>query len=174
MKWDLNSNKMQKFTRHELEEFRRDLMLYAQARVGDKALAEDLVQEAFVRYFSRSGSEPVSSPKGYLIRTVYNLSIDHFRSKQIRLAAVASETDKPPDGETSPEQLISESQLQAKFDQAYTALPERQQQIFYMRRMEGHSTAQIASRFNLSRRMVQKYMAQIVLHFQRYLMDDSR
>lgn len=172
----MNSNDKQVFTRYELDDFRHDLLVYAQARVGDEALAEGLVQEAFVRYLSRSGSEPVDSPKGYLLRTVYNLSIDHFRSKRIRLAASESDMDmdKALDGEASPEQLLSESQLRARFDMAYAKLPERLQQIFYMRRMEGSSTAQIASRFNLSRRMVQKYMAQIVLHFQRYLMDDSK
>ncbi|NIB38768.1 sigma-70 family RNA polymerase sigma factor [Pseudomaricurvus alkylphenolicus] len=162
------------FDREELERYRSDLLTYALARVKDRALAEDLVQESYVRLLAKDNPGQIDCLKGYLLRTIYNLSIDHFRSQKIRLMSTdgEAEIEQASGSEGSPEQWLSERELRARFESAYEALPEKQQKIFYFRRMEGQSTEQIASKFNISRRMVQKYMAKIVLHFHSYLQDD--
>ena len=51
---------------------------------GDRALAEDLVHEAFVRMFGRFRDlrEPEAFPR-YLRRTVVNLARSHFRRRRV-------------------------------------------------------------------------------------------
>jgi RNA polymerase sigma-70 factor (sigma-E family) len=52
--------------------------------VGDKHLAEDLVQDAFLRMFGRFRHLRDPGAFGpYLNRTIVNLSRDHFRRRQI-------------------------------------------------------------------------------------------
>jgi RNA polymerase sigma-70 factor (ECF subfamily) len=47
--------------------------------------AEDIVQEAFLRYErTRAGGEEIASPKAYLSAVVTRLAIDHLRSARVR------------------------------------------------------------------------------------------
>ena len=59
------------------------LYRHAYFRVFSKSLAEELVQEAFLRYweYSESGKE-VLNPKAFLYRTLTNLIIDKSRRKK--------------------------------------------------------------------------------------------
>jgi RNA polymerase sigma-70 factor (ECF subfamily) len=59
------------------------LLRLALVLTGDRPLAEDLVQEAFVR-LHRSGATPAAGAElAYLRRTVVNLSHGHHRHQQV-------------------------------------------------------------------------------------------
>jgi RNA polymerase sigma-70 factor (sigma-E family) len=87
------------YRRHGLEAGRLAYLL-----TGDRALAEDLVQEAFVRLSGRlvQYRDPAGFG-GYLFRTVVNLANSHHRRRQVEqryLARVVEPTavaDGPPD-----------------------------------------------------------------------------
>jgi RNA polymerase sigma-70 factor (ECF subfamily) len=64
------------------EELRPYLFAIAYRMLGSVAEAEDLVQEAFVRYHE-AGVEP-ESPKAYLATVTTRLSIDELRSARVR------------------------------------------------------------------------------------------
>jgi RNA polymerase sigma-70 factor (ECF subfamily) len=67
------------------EELRRLMLAIAYRMVGSRAEAEDIVQEAFLRYHREieRGTE-VESPKAYLSAVTTRLSIDHLRSARVR------------------------------------------------------------------------------------------
>ena len=70
--------------RHSFEDLYRahvqDARKIAYLSVGDPALAEDIVQEAFIRVLGRFGDmRKPSSFKSYLLRTVLSLCKNHFR-----------------------------------------------------------------------------------------------
>src|SRR4249920_1490431 len=67
------------------EEFRPLMFSIAYRMLGSATEAEDIVQEAFLR-FHRETSEgtEVDSPKAYLSAITTRLSIDHFRSARVR------------------------------------------------------------------------------------------
>jgi RNA polymerase sigma-70 factor (ECF subfamily) len=67
------------------EELRPLMFSIAYRMVGSASDAEDIVQEAFLRYHreSEAGTE-VESPKAYLATVTTRLSIDHLRSARVR------------------------------------------------------------------------------------------
>lgn len=65
------------------QQYRPLLFSIAYRMLGSVADAEDIVQEAFVRWRQVSGTE-VRSPKSYLSAVVTRLSIDHLRSARVR------------------------------------------------------------------------------------------
>src|SRR5256714_7912858 len=66
---------------------------------GDRALAEDLMQDAFVRMFGRFRDLRNPDAFGaYLRRTIVNLSRSHFRRAKVERAYVAREAGAPRAG----------------------------------------------------------------------------
>lgn len=65
------------------QQYRPLLFSIAYRMLGSVADAEDVVQEAFVRWQQVSGTE-VRSPKSYLSAVVTRLCIDHLRSAKVR------------------------------------------------------------------------------------------
>ncbi len=53
--------------------------------LGSVSEAEDIVQEAFVRYHrAASGDDPIGSPRAFLSTVTTRLAIDHLRSARVR------------------------------------------------------------------------------------------
>jgi RNA polymerase sigma-70 factor (ECF subfamily) len=71
----------------------RELLAFVQRRVGDRALAEDILQDAFVRGLDKAGAIE-DSAIGWLYRVLRNAIIDHRRRQAAaarRLDALAAE-----------------------------------------------------------------------------------
>lgn len=84
--------------------FRPLLFSLAYRMIGSVSEAEDIVQEAFLRYYRASGAGArVDSPKSYLCTVTTRLSIDHLRSARHRRETYI--------GSWLPEPLLAERQL---------------------------------------------------------------
>jgi len=154
-----------------LQILRADIYAFCIARVKDHYLAEEIVQETCVRYLKAWQEGDIENPRGYVFRIAFNLTINHFRKKKIRAIDADMEMDeaKIPGAEVSPEEWLRYKQFRDRFNDLFDDLSDRQQKIFYLRRMEDLTTAEIGQKYNISRRMVQKYMAQIMKHFHKGL-----
>jgi RNA polymerase sigma-70 factor (sigma-E family) len=105
---------------------------------GDRALAEDLVQDAFVRMYGRF--RDLRNPDAfaaYLRRTVVNLARSHFRHLKVERAYVAREGMRP--APASPDLGAREEMWQALL-----RLPERQRTAIVLRYYEDLSEAETA------------------------------
>lgn len=81
----------------------RDFLAYVERRIGDRALAEEILQEAFVKSLDKA-DQVRDSAIGWFYRVLRNAVIDHQRrhtSAARRLEAFAAELDDsaPPMGE---------------------------------------------------------------------------
>jgi RNA polymerase sigma-70 factor, ECF subfamily len=67
-------------------ENRDSLVRYLRHQLGDYAVAEDIAQESFIRFFqARSQGEDVLQPRAWLFRVAHNLLIDYGRKKKPEL-----------------------------------------------------------------------------------------
>jgi RNA polymerase sigma factor (sigma-70 family) len=83
----------------ELVAGRREFLSYVQRRVGDRALAEEIVQDALVKSLDRVG-EIRESAIGWFYRVLHNAIVDHVRRRAAegrKLEAFASELDATAD-----------------------------------------------------------------------------
>ena len=65
-----------------LLENHRAFLSYLQRRVGDRALAEDILQDAFAKVISRPEQAPGDEEiVPWFYRTLRNAAIDHFRRR---------------------------------------------------------------------------------------------
>jgi RNA polymerase sigma-70 factor (sigma-E family) len=107
---------------------------------GDRTVAEDLVQEAFVRFVGRlrflrdpEAFEP------YLRRTIVNLSKNHFRRRAVERAYLEREGPRIEDVSTDPD-VVTYDTLRS----ALLGLPLRQRTALVLRYFEDLPDATIA------------------------------
>jgi RNA polymerase sigma-70 factor (sigma-E family) len=106
---------------------------------GDRALAEDLVQDAFVRMFGRFRDLRNPDAFGaYLRRTIVNLANSHFRRLRVERAYVAREGAAP--APAAPPEIGARDEMW----RALLGLPERQRTAIVLRFYEDLSEAETA------------------------------
>jgi RNA polymerase sigma-70 factor (sigma-E family) len=122
------------YVRHAPEGIRLAFVL-----TGDRALAEDLVQEAFARLVGRLRHLRDPGAFGaYLRRTIVNLATSHFRRRRVERAYL-ERSATAPEAETS-----ANEELDATMHDALLRLPERQRAAIVLRFYEDLSDGQTA------------------------------
>jgi len=152
-------------------EHRGSLVNYANGIVRDRAGAEDVVQEAYLRFSSASGdARPIANPVSYLYRIVRNLALDWVsRSSDGALAGGSTALeDVAQDGPTAEDVLYYRDELRILAD-ALAELPERTRIAFRMYRLEGCTLQQVADRLGVSVVRAHQLVKEAILHAARRL-----
>jgi len=107
---------------------------------GDRAIAEDLVQEAFVRFVARLHSlRDPDAFDAYLRRTIVNLSKNYYRRRALERSDLQHRASQPPPTQEEPD--VSEYQAMRL---ALLGLPARQRAAIVLRYYEDLPESQIA------------------------------
>ena len=75
----------------------RDFLAFLERRVGSRAIAEDILQEAFVRGMGRVNAETDESVIAWFYRTLRNAAIDHHRRHKTAAKALEGFAAETPD-----------------------------------------------------------------------------
>jgi RNA polymerase sigma factor (sigma-70 family) len=156
-------------TRSELTA--RFMELYPELRIrlggklGSRDLADEALNETWLR-LSRDGDlGPVKEPRAYLLRMAVNIAIDRRRAGA-RLAS-AADIDALlalPDSGPGPErEAMARLELQA-LERALQRLTPRRRQILVAVRLEGQSCRDVAEKLGVSRRTVEMELSQALAH----------
>lgn len=110
----------------------------------DLAMAEDLLQETFLRaYLSLASFNAQSRFSTWLYRIAYNLAVDHFRKKRIQICSMEYSDDML--GEDN----LSEWELRRDLALAMKQLSLVQQQALLLCYAEGYSHTQAADKLKM-------------------------
>lgn len=133
---------------------RAALVDYATPIVGDRMRAEDVVQEAYIRFMPAGGraGQAVEQPLAYLYRIVRNLAVDGMRRRAMerRQRDEAPAWWVVPAAPRTPEQDMAHRQTLARVEAALARLPSEMRVAVEMHRFGGHSLREIASRLGVS------------------------
>ena len=94
------------------EDLRPLLFSIAYRMLGSASEAEDIVQEAFLRFHQAAKEEQIDNPKAYLSTITTRLSIDHLRSARVKRESYTGTwlpepllTDQAPDASQHAESI---------------------------------------------------------------------
>ncbi len=130
------------------------LLSYALRLVGDRAAAEDIVQEAFMRLHAHFNE--VREPRPWLYRTVHNLAINQRRQadKIVSLDLPAEENAPPtaelPDTQPLPDEQIARWEGIGLVRLSLETLDERSRELLRLRFREDLSYKEISARTGLT------------------------
>jgi RNA polymerase sigma-70 factor (ECF subfamily) len=134
--------------------YRRELFTIAVALVGDRDLAEDCLQDVFVRLAESAGTVRVASNlKAYLASSIINRARDHVRREAKRAGCVGATPCGCP-GQAqgpartasvpSPAQQLVDDERAAALLKALGQLPDEQREVFVLHAQAGLSFRDIA------------------------------
>ncbi|MBN1420401.1 MAG: RNA polymerase sigma factor [Planctomycetes bacterium] len=145
---------------------------FAYRAIGDRARAEDLAQEAFIRvYRARSRYEPTASFTTWLFTIVNRLCMNEIRSRRREARAIREPFTRPgasvnaavlpgmagrtPD---SPEEALEREERASLVREAILSLPPNQRQAVLLRRYEDLSYEEIARAIGVSVKAVKSLL----------------
>ena len=146
---------------------RSALIDYAQPIVGCRARAEDVVQEAYLRFATateRERPDRILQPVGYLYRIVRNLAVDWARH--------LAQEDRPPSvvmeqvasAAPSPEQATLDRDQLRIVVAALAELPPRTRLAFELHRLQGETFPTIARRLGISVGLTHRLVKDALTH----------
>jgi RNA polymerase sigma-70 factor (ECF subfamily) len=132
-------------------EHRPRVFRFLLASLRDRESAENLTQECFVKaYKARDQFRGAASVSTWLLQIAANLVRDHESAGRLKFwrralkADLADVIDVIPDGQMSPESLLSVKQEVEAIWRAAAKLPERQRTVLLLRFVEDLSLLEIA------------------------------
>ena len=126
--------------------------------VRDRGEAEDLLQEAFVRVWTRAETYDAQAggPLQWIVRVARNCAIDRLRARRVRAAVdapaidvAAVEVAAPGTGIQTPEATVLMGEQRRTLTDALAGLPADQRQLIEAAFFEGYSHSELADRFAL-------------------------
>lgn len=103
---------------------------YCYYKVKNAALAEDLTQETFLRFFSQTSYSESGKQLPYLYTIARNLCTDTFR---LRTSAGEKELPEESFEDASQYRMIEQTELTLVIRQALKSLPEEEQELLLLR-----------------------------------------
>jgi RNA polymerase sigma factor (sigma-70 family) len=155
---------------------RQALVKYAASIVGDRARAEDVVQEAYLRLHPLSSQEldDIRQPVAYVYRVVRNLSLDASRSELRSQQRHATPPEwLAPVMAVEPEEACERDNALAHLAFALDGLPEANRRALEMHRLEGLTLAQIAERLGVSLATAHRLVRDAMVRLARALPDEQ-
>lgn len=147
---------------------RGELVNYASGIVGDRAHAEDVVQEAWLRFGAAAEQRPPDEPLGYLYRVVRNLAIDGRRrmTREARVLdhGIAADAELAAADHPSPESEAQGREELRLLQAAMAELPERTRVALEMHRFGGFKLREIAAHLGISVTVAHELIAAGVAH----------
>ncbi|MCY1538028.1 ECF RNA polymerase sigma factor SigE [compost metagenome] len=133
---------------------------------GCRSQAEDIVHDAFMKVGGATEGEQIRSQASYLTRVVRNLSIDHYRRRQLEERLMCSEDEEGEalaDHSETPESLVADQQMLERITSVLADLPQRTRYAFEMCRIHGMKQKDIAITLGVSPALVNSMIRDAML-----------
>ena len=141
------------------------LYRYAYYQTKDKQSAEDLVQEAYTKYWHKMSTIGDGKEKSYLYTCVRNIWLNKVEHQKV-VMKFENATQRSSQVH-SPQYLLEMKEFKDKLNHAISGLPEGQREVFLMNRLDGLKYREIAECLDISQKAVEKRMSQALLQLRK-------
>ena len=149
---------------------RHKLFRFALRIMGNKADAEDVVQEVFIRIWKKQDEWPEwNNPEAMCMTITRNLCMDKKRSKHYKTQELPEHYDQV-DTAPNPEQETVVKNSFARIQNMMKELSDTQKSVMQLRDIEGYSYKEIAETLGLSLNQVKISLHRARLHMRHLLL----
>ncbi|MEL6124542.1 MAG: sigma-70 family RNA polymerase sigma factor [Bacteroidota bacterium] len=148
-----------------LAPLKNKLYRYALHIVRDVAVAEDVVQEVYIKVWKNASTlSTIENQEAWCMKVTRNLSLDKLRRKKHHTDALEDHYDLADDRIT-PDQQLESNDTMGLIRRAIAQLPDTQRQVIHLREIEGYSYKEIAeiTEFSVDKVKVNLHRARLAL-----------
>lgn len=124
-------------------------------KYGNKDLAEDLAQEAFIKLWQNCSDVPIEKAKSFIYTIANNSALNVIAHGKVVLKYEKDFSGLDKTNE-NPEFILEEKQFRNTLLNAIEKLNEKQRVAFLMHRVDGKKYSEIAEELNISIKAVEK------------------
>jgi len=146
----------------------KSLVVAALRICKDIAIAEDVVQNVFLKFYESKGLKRIDSPAAYLRRAVVTRTLNALRDRK-RLQFVGDEALTSAIEHLPTDEVTDIADMKAKLHQAIQQLPDRARVILILHRFEGLSYKEIAQELDIAPKTVENQLARGLKLLRSYL-----
>ena len=143
------------------DQHKQALYYFALRYLKDKTLAEDALQEVFVKLWQQRGKLEHELPlKGFLFTCMKHHVLNTIRSEETRIRHAALAVVKTTSDTNFTEQDVVFSESKGLLEKAILTLSESKEKIFRLSFEKGYSNREIAAQLNISEHTVRSQLSQ--------------
>ena len=152
------------------DRYRNHVYRVAMLYVKSSALAEDIVQDVFLKiWFQRKNLNAISSFESWLYTLTKNFTLNCLKKLAYEWKARTTWTHENIQFEDETDHKIRNTQYRELLLQAIDQLPEQQQKVYYLAKEKGLSYEAIASELFLSPLTVKTHMSRALASIRSFL-----
>lgn len=153
---DLNNICNQKVFEKIYNSYAKDLRRFLFYKTQDLDLAEDILQDSFVKLWDNCSKVDINKSKSFLFTVAKNMFLNYKKHEKV-VGEHQNRSAKSFNNET-PEFILLEKEFLEKIEKAISDLPEKQKEVFLLSRIEKKKYKEIAEMLGISVKAVEKRM----------------
>jgi RNA polymerase sigma factor (sigma-70 family) len=139
------------------------LRRYLRRFIRSSETADDLAQEVFLRAYAAESGRVIEEPKAFLYKVAKNLALNELARQSSNATEPLGEFEGQEviedGGQVSAEDVVDSRERIRILARAVAELPPQCAKVFILRKMQGLSQKEIATRLNISVRTVENHVA---------------
>ncbi len=128
-------------------------------KAGDMDLAEDLVQEVFIKVWQKRSEIRKETVKSLLFTMANNLLMNHFNHMKVVRSHEGDSLREDRKEMNTPQFQMEESEFGEKLQRVLAKIPDGSREVFLMNRLDKIKYDEIATRLDISVKAVEKRMS---------------
>jgi len=135
---------------------------YLLYKFGNKAMAEDIVQDAFIKLWQKCADVILEKAKSFLFTIATNMALNVKTHEKVVLKyqqSVQNNTEYE-----SPEYILRQKEYMEELQKTLAALPDGQREVFLLNRIEKKTYKEIAEMLGLSVKAIEKRMHKALIY----------
>jgi RNA polymerase sigma factor (sigma-70 family) len=148
------------------DRYRGALLAYFLRRTRNRADAEDLTHDVFVRLGRLDPATELQNAEAFIFQTAANLLRDRARRAEAQRGVIVASAPMadPPTGEPDAERVLGAKVELSRVMDALNTLSERTRNIFILRRLEQMKCEEIAAFYGISVSAVEQHITKALAH----------
>jgi RNA polymerase sigma-70 factor (ECF subfamily) len=149
-----------------------DLVLFAMTIVRNSDIAEEIVQEIFVKLWEGHENLQIkTSLRSYLLRSVQNRCIDWYRHEKVRQSHIEDISSHMVLFDCDTDEYMFGSELEERIEKILSLIPPDCSEAFRMNREQGLKYNDIAEKLSVSVRTVEVRVSKALHLLRKHLQD---
>ena len=140
----------------------KPLFSYLFYKFENRAMAEDIVQEAYIKLWQKCADVILEKAKSFLFTIATNMALNVKNHEKVVLKYQQSVQDNTE--YENPEYILRQKEYMAQLEKTLAALPDGQREVFLLNRMNKKTYREIAELLGLSVKAIEKRMHKALIY----------